>query len=209
MRANTFETMMLDYTGDYTQAKSLGSAMLSCHGMIVPEIAPNIALLIPNFPRPSNTYTEPVEYALAGGLQLHRPGVPKTSHQGQLQFIETDYGQAKGFMELLMAAGGSTNCIVYDGRPGRFTEAYELRDCAITFEPGEFDGEGRSTIMRISAPISYMYFGINAALGTSSTVGRIAGSDTVVNQFLDKANSILNSVQAGNALVRAIADLGR
>ncbi|WP_336148186.1 hypothetical protein [Acinetobacter soli] len=205
MRASTFESTLLDYTQDYQQAKSLGAAMLACHGMIVPAIAPNIALLIPNCPRPSTTYTEPVEFSYAGGLQAHRPGVPKTSHTGQLQFIETDYGQVKGFMELLNSVGGTTDCIVYDGRPGRYTEAYELSDCAITFEPGEFDAEGRSTIMLISAPMSYMYFVINAQLGISYEIGRITESNTVVNQFLARANSILASVQAGNPLYRALA----
>ncbi|ENV28402.1 hypothetical protein [Acinetobacter baumannii] len=116
MRASAFQQTLLDYCQDYETAKSLGTAMLACNAMIVPAIAPHIALLIPNAPRPVSTYTEPTEVIFAGGLQAHRSGVPKTSHDGQLQLIETDTGQIAGFAELLMANNGHTDCIVFDGR---------------------------------------------------------------------------------------------
>ncbi|WP_111857838.1 hypothetical protein [Acinetobacter sp. CFCC 10889] len=206
MRAN-FQQTLMDYGLDYTTAKSLGAPMLACTGMIVPDIAPHLALLITNFPRPVTTYTEPVEFAYAGGLQATTTGVPKTSHTGNLQFIETDFGQAQGFMELLMAHGGVTDCTVYDGRPDRWMQAYQLHDCAITFEPSEFDAEGRSTLLKVSAPMSYMYFGLNTKLGTSGVVNQITGASNVVDQFLNKANQTLNIVRAGNNIVRALGDL--
>lgn len=208
MPISNFENTLLDYCSDYEEAKSLGAAMLACNSIIVPEIAPNIALLIANFPRPMTTYTDPVEYAYAGGLQAHRPGVPKTSHTGQLQFIETDFGQIAGFAEILAANGGQTNCIVYDGRRERYTASYYLQNCAITLEAGENDAEGRNTIMRHNGPMSYMYFGQNAELGTASKVGQIIGSNTAMNGFLQKSKSILSTVQAGNTLLNALGALG-
>ncbi|WP_454667857.1 hypothetical protein [Acinetobacter calcoaceticus] len=208
MRASNFEQTLLDYCQDYETAKSLGTAMLACNAMIVPTIAPQIALLIPQAPRPVTTYTEPAEIVFAGGLQAHRPGVPKTSHEGQLQFIETESGQIAGFAELLMANGGSTDCIVYDGRKERFTLAYQLTDCAITFEGGEIDAEGRNTIMKISAPIKYMYFGMNSSLGSSSpAVGKMQNATPAFDSFLRQASDVLNFVQAGNTLVRALGQL--
>lgn len=207
MPISSFENTLLDYCNDYEEVKSLGAAMLACNSIIVPEIAPHIALLIANFPRPVTTYTEPVEYALAGGLQAHRPGVPKTSHTGQLQFIETDFNQIAGFGELLSANGGQTNCIVYDGRRERFTQSYYLQNCAIQIEPGESDAEGRNVIMRHNGPMQYMYFGMNAALGTSTRVGQIQGAGTAMDNFLKQSRDILNTVQAGNSLIRALGSL--
>lgn len=207
MPVSNFENTLMDYCNDYEEAKSLGAQMLACNSIIVPEIAPNIALLISNFPRPITTYTEPVEYAYAGGLQAHRTGVPKTSHTGQLQMIETDFGQIAGFAELLAANGGQTNCIVYDGRRERYTASYYLQNCAITIEPGEMDAEGRNTILRHNAPIQYMYFGMNANLGSATQIGQIAGSGNAMNQFLQKSRSILNTVQAGNTLLNALGAL--
>lgn len=207
MPVSNFENTLMDYCNDYEEAKSLGAAMLACNSIIVPEIAPNIALLISNFPRPITTFTEPVEYAYAGGLQAHRPGVPKTSHTGQLQFIETDFGQIAGFGELLNSNGGQTNCIVYDGRRERYTASYYLQNCAITIEPGEMDAEGRNTILRHNGPMQYMYFGLNANLGTATKVGQIAGAGNAMNGFLQKSRSILNTIQAGNTLLNALGAL--
>ncbi|HGW3984094.1 hypothetical protein ACT4YP_20120 (plasmid) [Acinetobacter baumannii] len=207
MRASAFQQTLLDYCQDYETAKSLGTAMLACNAMIVPAIAPHIALLIPNAPRPVSTYTEPTEVIFAGGLQAHRSGVPKTSHDGQLQLIETDTGQMAGFAELLMANNGHTDCIVFDGRKDRFTLAYELKDCAITIEPGEIDAEGRNTLMRLNAPIKYMYFGMNANIGSSTQVGQVQNATQGFQDFINKANEVLNVVQAGNSLIRALGSL--
>jgi hypothetical protein len=208
MRASNFEQTLLDYCQDYETAKSLGTAMLSCNAMIVPAIAPEIALLISQAPRPVTTYTESTEVIFAGGLQAHRTGVPKTSHEGQLQFIETDTGQIAGFAELLMANGGCTDCIVFDGRKDRFTLAYQLTDCAITFEGSEIDAEGRNTIMKVSAPIKYMYFGMNSSLGSSTpATGKMQNATPAFDNFLQKANDVLNIVQSGNTLIRALGQL--
>lgn len=206
MRHN-FQQTLQDFGLDYQTAKALGAPMLACTGMIVPLIAPELALLCTNFPRPVVTRTEAVEFAYGGGLQASVTGIPKTHSTGNLQFIETDFGQMVGFQELLESEGGVTDCIVYDGRQGRYMRSFYLQDCAITFEAPEFDAEGRSTLLKVSAPVSYMYFGLNAALGTSTVVGRITGANNAVDQFLNKAQDTLNIVRAGNSLVRAIGDL--
>lgn len=207
MPISSFENTLLDYCNDYEEVQSLGAQMLACNSIIVPVIAPNIALLISNFPRPIVSYTEPVEYALAGGLQAHRPGVPKTSYAGQLQMIETDFGQIAGFAELLASNGGQTDCIVYDGRRERYTTSYSLRNCAIQIEPGEMDAEGRNVILRHNAPIQYMYFGMNANLGSATQSGQITGAGTALDKFLKQSRDILNTVQAGNSLIRALGSL--
>ena len=207
MRPNIQQTL-IDYGLDYQTAKSLGAPMLACNAMIVPKIAPHLSLLIANFPRPIVTMTEPVDFAYSGGLQAHRTGIPKTNYTGNLQFIETEVGQIQGFAELLMAHGGSTDCIVFDGRVGRYSQAYNLPDCAITLEPQEMDAEGRSTIVKVSAPMSYMYFGLNVKLGKSSPLtGKIDDGLNGIDDFLNKANDILNIVRAGNSLVKALGDL--
>jgi hypothetical protein len=202
------QSTLLDYGMDYEMARSLGEPMLACNAMIVPEIAPHLALLAVNFPRPIVTMTEPVDYAYAGGMQTSRVGVPKTHSTGNLQFIETDVGIMQGFAELVMANGGETSCIVYDGRVGRYDKAYKLPKCAITFEPQEIDAEGRSTIIKVSAPMSYMYFGLNVSIGKSTPyMGQVKSGNSGFDDFLDKANNLLNIVRSGNNLVRALGDM--
>lgn len=206
MRQN-FIHHLRDYNMDHNTAQSLGAAMLQSTGMIVPEIAPEIALLITNFPRPIVTHNEAADYNLAGGGQFHVAGAPKNRYDGSIQLIETDIGQATKFAELLMACGGMTNCIVYDGKPERYTMAHELRDCAITFEPIEIDAEGVSTVQRVSGTIKYNYYGVNAALGGSSELNLIAPSSNQADQLLVRANKILNLVSSGNNLIKAMKSI--
>lgn len=198
-----------DYKSDYETAKALGTAMLVCNAMLVPEIAPNVALLLKTYPRPIVTNNEAAEVAYAGGLAAHVPGTPKTSFQGAVTMIETETGQIADLAELLINNGGTTNCILYDGRMNRWTKAHELIDCAFTFEPGDIDSESRNTILTISASMNYMYFGQNAALGTVSagvyggTQVPVNGAAGAVSSTLSKAQNILNVVKAGNSLINA------
>lgn len=206
MRQNFIQTLR-DYVSDATTAQSLGAAMLQCNGMIVPEIAPEIALLIPNFQRPVVTNNDAADYNLAGGGQFHVAGAPKNRYEGQIQVIETDYGQATAFAELLMASGGTTNCLVYDGRPDRYTQVHELRDCAITFEPIDYDGEGVSTIVRVQGTMKYNYYGLNANLGSSTEFGRIKDANKGTKTLEDRATRLLNSIYSGNTLINAMREL--
>lgn len=203
MRKEFIQTLR-DYTADASAAQSLGAAMLQCNHMIVPEIAPEIALLITNFPRPIVTFNESADYNLAGGGQFHVTGAPKNRYEGQFQIIETDSGQASAFAELLMANDGMTNCLVYDGRPDRYTQVHELLDCAITFEPLEGDAEGVSTIQRASGSIKYNYYGRNAALGSSTSIGQIVSANNGANNLIQRAQKILNIVSAGNNVFKAL-----
>lgn len=206
MQQNFINTLQ-DYTGDAISAQSLGAAMLQCNGMIVPENMPNIALLITNFNRPVITNNEAADYNLAGGGQFHVSGAPKIRYEGQWQLIETDFGQATAFAELLMAQGGQTNCIVYDGRKGRYMQAHALTNVAITFEPIDIDSEGVSTIQRVQASVKYNYYGSTAGLGTANAVGKIAGAGAGVASVLGKAQQILNTVSAGNTLINAMKSI--
>lgn len=206
MRQNFIQTLQ-DYTGDAIAAQSLGAAMLQCNAVIVPEAMPSIALLITNFNRPVITNNESADYNLAGGAQFHVPGAPKTRYEGQWQMIETDFGQSTAFAELIMASGGQTDCIVYDGRAGRFMASHELTNVAITFEPIDIDAEGVSTIQRVSANVKYNYFGGTASLGGANAVGQIAGAANGVQETLNKARQILDTVYAGNTLINSMKSL--
>lgn len=209
MQAQFIQTLQ-EYKSDYETAKQLGAAMLACNAMLVPEAAPHIALLFKTFQRPIVTNTESAEVSYAGGLQAHVSGVPKTSFESAVTLMETETGQGADFAELLISRGGTTNCILYDGRINRWTKAHELIDCSFTFEAGDIDSESRSTILTISGNMKYMYFGQNAKVGTASNaayggsqVPVYGGNGGGVSPFLNKAQSILNVVTAGNSLFNA------
>lgn len=210
MQSQFIQTLR-DYRGDYETAKQLGAAMLACNAMLVPEIAPNIALLFKTYPRPIVTNNESAEVSYSGGLAAHVAGVPKTSYEGAVTMIETETGQISDFAELLIANGGTTNCILYEGRVDRWTKCHELLDCAMTFEPSDLDSESRSTILTVSANMKYMYFGQNAAMGTvAATVfggTKVAVNGGGVSGLLNKAQNILNVVQAGNSVLQAAKGL--
>lgn len=209
MQSQFIQTMQ-EYKNDYETAKQLGAAMLACNAMLVPEIAPNIALLFKTYPRPIVTNNEGADVAYAGGLQGHVAGVPKTSYEGAVTMMETETGQIADFAELLLSRGGTTSCILYDGRINRWTKAHELIDCSFTFEPGDLDSESRSSVLTISGNMKYMYFGQNAKMGTVSSaayggtqVPVYGGSNGGLSPFLSKAQSLLNVVTAGNSLFNA------
>jgi hypothetical protein len=215
MQAGFIQTLR-EYRSDYEAAKQLGAAMLSCNAMIVPEAAPHLALLFKTYPRPIITNNEAAEVSYAGGLATHVAGVPKTSYEGPITMIETESGQISEFAELLVASGGTTNCILYDGRVGRWTKAHELIDCAFTFENGDIDSEGRSQILTISGNMKYMYFGQNASAGTVSATtfgginvptGGTSGGNGGVGSLLAKAQSFLNVATAGNNVLQAAKKL--
>ncbi|WP_322977466.1 hypothetical protein [Acinetobacter pittii] len=212
MQAQFIQTMQ-EYKNDYETTKQLGAGMLGCNAMLVPEIAPHIALLFKTYPRPIVTNNESAEVSYAGGLLAHVPGVPKTSYEGAVTMTETETGQIADFAELLMSQGGTTNCILYDGRINRWTKAHELIDCAFTFEPGDLDSENRSSVLTISGNMKYMYFGQNAKVGTASNAvygGKqvpVYGGNGGASSFLNKAQSILNVVTAGNSLFNAAKNI--
>lgn len=208
-----FIQTLQEYRSDYEAAKQLGAAMLSCNAMLVPEAAPHIALLFKTYPRPMTTNNESADVSYAGGLQAHVPGVPKTSFDGAFTCTETETGQLADFAELIMSMGGSTNCILYDGRMNRWTKAHELLDCALTFEPGDLDAEGRSQILTVSGNMKYMYFGQNAAVGSVSnaqyggTRVPVNGSSGGISQLLSQAQNMLNVVVAGNSVFQAAKNI--
>lgn len=207
-----FIKTLQEYKSDYESAKALGAAMLACNAMIVPKIAPHIALLFKTFPRPISTNNDSADVEYAGGLKAHVSGTPKMDFEGSFTVIETETGQIAEFAELLQAHGGGTDCIVYDGHMNRWTKAYELLDCAMTFEPGEIDSSSTSQILSISGNMRYMYFGLSAELGSkanSSYGGKrvnmtgMSNANNSGGNLLTQAQNILNVVQAGNNVFNA------
>lgn len=202
MKQNLITTLQ-DYIRDGQTAQALGAAMLQCNGMLVPNEFPEIALLIPNFSRPVVTHNDSADYNLAGGGQFHVPGAPKNRYEGPIQVIETDAGQGTNFAELIMANGGQLDCTMFDGRADRFVASHDLQNVTFTFEPIDVDGEGVSTIQRIQGQIKYNYYGKMANLGSSSLTGQlmgVAGGDV----YLERAQTILNAVYAGNSLINIL-----
>jgi hypothetical protein len=207
MNQNFIHTLQ-DYVQDGLAAQSLGSAMLQCNGMLVPDGMPEIALLISNYSRPVITNNESADYNLAGGGQFHVAGAPKNRYEGQIQIIETDLGQGSAFAELIMASGGSVNATMFDGRAGRYTTAHEITNCTFTFEPLDIDSEGVSAIQRIQGSIKYNYYGRLANLGSGNALsGQIKGSGDAVQSVLNKAQKLLNAVYTGNSLIKAMRDI--
>jgi hypothetical protein len=204
MQKNLY-TSIAQYAKDHDTAQALGAALLQCNGMIVPANMPGIALLIPNFQIPTITHNEPADYNTAGGAQFHVAGAPKNRYDLTMQLIETDTGQLTKFSELLMATGGMTDCIAYEGTPGNYLAAHLLRDCAITFDPKDIEGEGVSSIVRVQAQCKSNYYGVNAQLGGTNSVGMLANPSNA--QFFQKARQILNTVEAGNSLINTISEV--
>lgn len=203
MQKNLY-TSISKFAKDHDTAQALGAALLQCNGMIVPEALPGIALLIPNFQIPVITHNEPADYNLAGGFQAHVSGAPKNRYDLTMQLIETDTGQLIKFAEMLMSTGGMTDCIAYEGQPGNFMQAHQLRDCAITFDPKDFEGEGVSSIIRVQAQCKVNYYGVNAHLGNGNTSGQLGNASN--NEFFKKARQIIDTVEAGSSLINTIRE---
>lgn len=206
MKQNFINTLQ-EYTQDGLSAQSLGSAMLQCSGMFVPDNMPEIAILIPNYSSPVITNNESADFNLAGGGQFHVAGAPKNRYEGQIQMIETDFGQVNAFAELLMASGGTTDGFMYDGKKGRFVTAHRLTNITFTFEPKDIDGEGVSTIQRVQGSIKYNYYGQLAHLGGANAIGQLTGMSEATKTTYDKAKKLLDMIYAGNALMRAIREI--
>lgn len=201
MQKNLY-TSIRQYAKDHDTAQALGAALLQCNGMIVPEDYPGIALLIPNFQIPTITHNEAADYNVAGGAQFHVAGAPKNRYDLTMQLIETDTGQLAKFAEYLMSRGGMIDCIAYEGTPGNYLSAHQLRDCAITFDPKDIEGEGVSSIVRVQAQCKANYYGLNALLGSTSQIGQLANSSN--SQFFQRARQVLDTVEAGNSLLNTI-----
>ena len=206
MKQNFIQTLQ-DYVQDGMSAQSLGSAMLQCNGMFVPDNMPDIAVLIPNYSSPVITNNESADFNLAGGAQFYVAGAPKNRYEGQIQIIETDFGQAGAFAELLMASGGTTDGYMYDGRQGRYIKAHRLTNITFTFEPKDIDGEGVSTIQRIQGSIKYNYYGQMANLGGANNIGALGGISEATQGVMAKAQKLLDMVYAGNTLIRSMRDI--
>ena len=205
MQKNYIQTIQ-QYARDQDSAQALGAALLQCNGMLVLEIAPHLSLFIPNFQIPVITHNEAADYNLAGGGQFHTSGAPKNRYETTLQFIETDLGTLTQLSELLMATDGMTNAIAYEGRIGRYIEAHEFRDCAITFDMKEVEGDGVSTIMRVQAQMKLNYYGVNAQLGSSGEIGRIKNAlgGKAAGGMIQQAREILALAESGSSLYQAI-----
>lgn len=206
MRSNINVTYN-DLRQDYYNAKALGAAKLACMGMLVPRVAPEMRLLITAMPKPIVTNNDVADTAYAGGLQSHQAGIPKTSYQGSVTFLETETGKVGEFAELIVANSGICDCDFYDGRYNRFVRVHELLDVAFTFEPGDIQADSRSQVLNVTGSIQYMYFGLNAGIGGGTSSNSAQQAIDGVGDLLNRAQQIINVGQQAVGVVGSIARL--
>lgn len=188
----------------------LGSPLLSCQGMFVPRDMPELRFLFKSGPRPIITNGDPAETHMAGGNVIITAGCPVTKYTGNLQIIVTEACHEQLFAEYIVASGGILDvCDFYDGRVDSFTAAYELKNCAIRFEPGEWDSESKSQTQIISAPIDYNYYGNFASIGVNGTVlpgkRKVEGVDDLIN----RVERVVRTAQSATSLARNTVSVGR
>jgi len=179
----------------YETAKSLGSAMLACNALLVPEGYNDLHILIQNFQRPITSNNDAADVDYAGGLQAHVAGTPKTNFESQWTLIETESGMISKFAEEIVVKHGGILPLarVYDGFVGdgssiKGLRQYDLIDCAITFGDGggEIDSASRSQILQVQASCRYNYFGNSGKIGAT---GNSAG-DLFANTLIDAFNKL-------------------
>jgi hypothetical protein len=182
---------------DYLAAKQLGSPVLACQFMLVPRDFEYGRLLIKSGPYPVVSNNDPAEVNYAGGLQASVAGIPKTKYEGAISIIETEDGHAQAFGEFVVGRGGCINCDLYLGRPGNFSRFFELTDCKIRVEQGEWDSESRSQVLMLNGQMDYMYFGQFAKSGGNGTIIPGQKESAGAKQLIERVQQVINVAQGG------------
>lgn len=191
---------------DYEAIQAMGSPILSCQGMLVPRGMEEVRFLIKSCPRPIVSNEDPAITQYAGGFSGITPSVPKTQYSGNITLVETEQGHVQMLAEYIVASGGAIDCDYYDGRADSFTRAYELLNCAIRFEPADFDTESRSQSMTISAPMDYNYFGSFADIGANGTVSGGQRSLSGIGGFIQRVQNVVNVAQQATRTARSVVN---
>lgn len=194
---------------DYLAAKQLGSPVLACQFMLVPRDFEGGRLLIKSGPVPIVSNADSAEIIFAGGTQSSVAGVPNNKYESSLSVIETEAGHARNFAELIVAKGGCIDCDLYQGRPGSYTHVYELLDCKIRLETGEFDSESRSQNLTFSGQMDFAYFGDYANVGASGTVMPGQRGIEGVDDLIQRVQDVINVAQNGTNLARQATNFVR
>lgn len=155
------------YRRDHQTMKKLGIPQLASNNQLVLDAFPEVRLLFQNFTHPIDTNTESTEVALAGGLKIWTPGVPKTNFQSPITLVETREGALIDLSEQLMAyVGESLDGTSYYGRKERHTRKFNWIDCSLTFEQGiEAAADGNAQVSVMQGTIFYHYYGQNPNIG--------------------------------------------
>lgn len=195
---------------DALAMQQLGSPLLSCQGMFVPRDMPELRILFKSGPRPIVTNGDPAETHLAGGNVVITAGCPVTKYTGTLQMIVTEACHEQLFSDYLVASGGILPvCDFYDGRVDSFTAAYEMLNCAIRFEQGEWDSESKSQTQIISCPIDYNYYGNFAKIGANNTFNPAKRNVAGIDGFINRVQQVVSTAQAATSLARTATSVGR
>lgn len=194
---------------DAIAIQQLGSPILSCQGMLVPQGLEDYRFLIKSCPRPIISNEDPAEVQYPGGFTGIVAGPPKTHYTGNLQLLVTEAGHDQLFAEYIVANKGMINCDYYDGHVANFTRAYYLENCAIRFEMAEFDTDSRSQVMTVSCPIDFNFFGGFAKIGSNGTVlpGQrgVAGIEGLIN----RVQNVVNAAQSATNIARSATGVAR
>ncbi|HQZ59517.1 MAG TPA: hypothetical protein PLQ39_07490 [Acinetobacter sp.] len=208
---------------DFEVAKSLGSPLLQCSGMIVIDKISGAngadmsqflgsRLLIQSAPRPMVSSLDPAEVHYAGGFIGNRPSIPNTRYTGSITMIETEEGSVQALAEFIANNGGAIDYTYYDGRLGYFHRAYQVLNAAIRFESSEFNADSKSNIMTVTCPVDYNYFGLYADIGENGTVlqgGRSSANDSNWHKAVKKAVSdTKTALNAISGIAGGVAALG-
>ncbi|MEY2864250.1 MAG: hypothetical protein RLY58_1957 [Pseudomonadota bacterium] len=190
-------TLMQQLQDDYLAAKELGSPVLACQFMLVPQDFEFGRLLIKSGPYPVVSNNDPAEVNYAGGLQASVAGIPKTKFEGSISVIETEDGHGQAFGEFVVGQGGCIPCDLYLGRPGNFSRVFELTDCKIRVEQGEWDSESRSQVLILNGQMDYMYFGQFASIGSNGTVLPGQKKSSGAQSLINRVQQVINVAQSG------------
>jgi len=205
---------MNDMRADSIAVQQMGAHLLGSQGMLVPRGLEDLRFYIKTCPRPIVTNGDPAEVHYAGGYSSHVPGIPQTRFSGGFSMYETEAGHAQMLAEYIVASGGLIDCDYYDGRSDKFTRVYELLNCAMRFEPTDFDTENRSQAMIVSGTMDYNYFGSFANIGVNGTVNtakiNVAGAQELANRVqtvLSTVSGVANTIGSISRTASAVKSL--
>lgn len=216
--------LLAQLRNDFEIAQSLGSPLLQCQGMLVIDrmsgdsdlsSKANVALqkmsggrlLIQSAPRPIVSNFDPAEAHYAGGFVGVVPSIPNTKFTGSITMLETETGAVQELAELIVNNGGAIDCKYYDGRLDMFHRVYTMLNMAIRFESAEYTADSKSSVMTVTCPVDYNYFGVYADIGENQTIQ--AGSTGETSGWHKEVKNVLDTVRAARSTAGQLGGLAR
>lgn len=190
-----------------------GDLLLACQGMIVIPELEDYRFLVTAFPNVYATASDPAVTAVGGGGDVITPSIPKTSFEGNLTILETERGAVNELAEFILnCQGGQIPKIdLYIGHLHQYTMVKEYHNVAIRFETSDLDTDSKSEVVKVSAPITFNYFGQHAKIGTNGTVksGQAnMGKSDLLSRVENTLSTIRRTTNAVGSITNGIKQLG-